>query len=158
MSSSTLPSKIAIIFAGEDRTGSTLDGQPLQVRVRAMPARQLGRVLGLCTDEAALLEFVCLVPAADGEEQPIAGWKHVPEGWADNLSDGSHATLLEAAHRLNFSRAANWGKRQIAAKQFQAPILLEADEALAPVVEKMMRLLISSLPQSASPAAPTTKS
>ncbi|MBI5692586.1 MAG: hypothetical protein HZC55_21095 [Verrucomicrobia bacterium] len=157
MPTPTSVSKLAVIFAGEDLTARLHDGSSLPVRVRAMPARHLGRVLALCTDEAALLDFVCLVPAAEGEAQPVPGWSRVPEGWADNLTDASHAELLEAAHRLNFSRAANWGRRQIAAKQFQAPLLLEADEALAPVVEKMTRLLLSSLPLSVPPGAPATR-
>jgi hypothetical protein len=97
-----------------------------------------------------------LADAAEGQE--IAGWARVPSGWSDNLDDASHAALVEAAQRLNFSRAANWGERQIAAKQFQAPLLLKADKALAPALEEMVRLVISSLPPAASPAAPATKS
>ncbi len=154
----TPPSKLSVIFAGEEIPARTLNGAPLLVRVRAMPARHLGRVLELCLDEGALLDFVCMVPIATEEPSEITGWSRVPAGWADNLDDTSHVALLEAAKKLNFSRAASWGTRQIAAKQFQAPILLEADEALAPQFQKMVRLLMSSLPPSASPAAPSTKS
>lgn len=165
MTTATPAKRTAVIFAGEVFDGSDaahpkardLAGNLHDVRVRAMPARHLGRVLQLCTDEAALLDFVCMLPAVEGEEQAIGGWSPVPPGWSDNLDDASHVALLEAAQRLNFSRAANWGERQIAAKQFQAPLLLKADEMLSPVVEKMAALLISSLKSSGSPAAPATK-
>ena len=158
ITSTTAPKKTAIVFAGETLLAKTLDEKEIQVRVRAMPARHLGRVLQLCTDEASLLELVCLLPATDEDENEIPGWQRVPPGWPDNLADESHVVLLEAAKRLNFTRAAQWGERQIEAKQFQAPLLLKADELLSPLVEKMARLLISSLPSSASPAAPSTKS
>ena len=154
------PTKTAIIFAGETITVTLRDQRSVTVRVRAMPARQLGRVLQLCTDEAALLELVCLIPAVEGDTPlpGMAGWQPVPENWADNLTDEAHLALLEAAKRLNFTRAAAWGERQIEAKQFQAPLLLKADEALSPIVEKLAKLLVSASSPSASPGAPSTKS
>jgi len=85
-------------------------------------------------------------------------WAEVSREWVDNLDDASHLLLVEAAKRLNFSRAALWGHRQIEAKQFQAPLLLKADEMLSPVVEKMAHLLISSLQASGSLAKLTTPS
>jgi hypothetical protein len=162
MTTDTLPRKTAICFAGTEILAAFLDGSETLIRVRAMPVRHLGRVLALCTDEAKLLEFVCMeptvAPADRLEGSDFAGWRTVPEGWADNLVDRSHVELLEAAKQLNFSRAAAWAERQIAAKQFQGPILMQADEALMPLVEKMTRLALSSLPAPASPAAPSTKS
>lgn len=164
----TTPNKISMIFAGENHTAKYVDGTETQVRVRAMPARHLGRVLQLAIDEPGLLEFVCLVPAA-ADAQPDtggvtvfaneqAGWAPVGMSWADNLDDDSHAKLLEAAKRLNFTRAAAWGERQIEAKQFQAPLILKADKALAPMVQEMAALLVSALPQSVLPGAFPTKS
>ena len=124
MTTTTTPSKLAVIFAGEELPAIMLDGSSVQVRVRAMPARHLGKVLATCTDEAALLDLVCSVPSPvdDKEERLFAGWQPVPANWADNLDDKDpgYAKLLETAKRLNFSRAAAWGERQIAAKQFQA--------------------------------------
>jgi hypothetical protein len=176
MTTATPPKKTVVIFAGEIFDGRDkehpkvrdLDGNEIIVRVRAMPARHLGRVLALCQHEALLLEFLCYVRradqadavAVDDKEAPpeIAGWATVPLGWADNLDDASHELLLEAGKRLNFSRAASWGQRQIEAKQFQQPLLLKTDEMLAPVVEKMVHLLVSSLQRSGLPVAPTTTS
>ncbi|PTX95772.1 hypothetical protein [Opitutus sp. ER46] len=159
------PSKTSIIFAGEIFAGQDADhphirdiaGNPHAVRVRAMPARHLGRVLELCTDEAGLLELVLQRSETDADGKLI-GWVPVDAAFVDNLDDSSHDLLVHAASRQNFQRAATWGERAIAAKTFQAPLLLKADEALSPVIQRMVRLLISSLPQSGSPAAPTTSS
>src|SRR5690606_6446197 len=137
--SATRPTKAAIAFAGEEipaKVYAEVDGTTVVIdtliRVRAMPARHLGRVLQLCLDEGALLEFVCLEPCTS--ESPVdpalgtvfSGWQRVLPGWADNLTDESHAALLEAAQRLNFTRAASWGERQVKAKQFQTPLILMA--------------------------------
>jgi hypothetical protein len=160
MITTTTPSKLAVVFAGQDFTAvELLDGKLTPVRVRSMPARHLSKVLEACTNEAALLELTCLIPVPEGEtaETEIAGWMRVPPGWVDNLTDVSHVALLEAAKSLNFSRAAAWGERQIAAKQFQAPILLKTDKALMPMVQELASLILSQT-QSASRAAPSTKS
>lgn len=165
MTTATPAKKTAMIFAGEIFDGSTkdhpkildLEGNAHDVRVRAMPARHLGKILGVCTDEAALLETVATLALKDDKGEVI-DWLPVDAAFIDNLADASHAQLVEAAKRLNFSRAADWGGRQIEAKQFQAPLLLRADEMLSPVVEKMAHLLISSLRSGESPAARATKS
>lgn len=160
MISSTTPSKLAVVFSGTDfHAVEMLGGAITRVRVRSMPARHLSKVLEACTNEAALLELVCLIPVPEGEhvETEIAGWMPVPPGWVDNLTDTSHAALLDAARSLNFSRAAAWGERQIAAKQFQAPILLKTDKALMPMVRELASQILSQMPSS-SPAAPSTKS
>lgn len=154
-----------MIFAGEVFDGSHpsrplarhVDGNTHEVRVRALPARHLGDVLKACTDEAALLELVCLVAVRDDKGE-LVDWLKADAAFVDALDDTSHVMLLEAAQRLNFSRAASWGERQIAAKQFQAPLLLKADEMLSPVVERMVALLSSSLRSSASLGGPATKS
>ena len=177
MTTSTPPTKTAVIFAGEIFDGSDaahplivdLEGREFTVRARAMPARHLGRVLQLCTDEAALLEFVCLVRAesdpstlnsqlSTSPNSQLSGWQPADAAFVDNLADASHVLLMEAAKRLNFSRAATWGHRQIEAGQMKTGLMLKTDEMLSPVVEKMAHLLISSLKLSESPAKPTTKS
>jgi hypothetical protein len=166
MTTSTPATKTAMIFAGEIFDGRDTDhGKVLDlndashdVRVRAMPARHLGRVLEACTDEAKLLELTCTVALKDDKTGEVIDWVPVDATFIDNLQESCHVRLVEAAKRLNFSRAANWGHRQIEAKQFQAPLLLKADEMLSPVVEKMAHLLISSLRSSESPAGRSTKS
>lgn len=165
MTTATPAKKTAMIFAGEMFDGHDtahpkirdLDGTEHDVRVRAMPARHLGRVLHACTDEAALLEIVCLVAIRDDKGE-LVDWLAADAAFIDNLDDAAHVALVEAAKRLNFSRAANWGHRQIEAKQFQAPLLLKADEMLSPIVERMAGLLISSLRSAESPARPATRS
>ena len=167
-STPNLPTKTAIVFAGEEiraliRTDK--GDRSIVVRVRSMPVRHLGTVLALCTEEAALLDFVCQCQTLD-ENEHATGWEPVPAGWADNLHDESHEILLEAAKRLNFTRAAAWGNRQLAATEMQADHLRAAEKVLAPVMkrlvapmlEAMIPLLVSSRAPSASPADPTKKS
>jgi hypothetical protein len=155
----TVIKSIPMIFSGKTLLVRLLDGALRQCRVRALPARRLGQVLNLCTNEAALIEL-CTQAVEDTAEigaiQP--SYADVPEGWADNLTDESHIELYQAAKELNFTRAADWGKRQIAAKQFQAPLLLEANTALEPYLREMIHLALSSLPPSALQAAASTKS
>lgn len=167
------PTKLSVIFAGEDHVARFIDGGPAAttVRVRAMPARHLARVLQLADKEAELLDFVCFAPvsqpgepgtntgpSADGNGITSAAWQRVPEGWADNLTDESHAELYEAAKRLNFSRAATWAERQIAAKQFTGELALKAEEALMPMMQQIVGLLGSLSRPPSTPAAPSTKS
>lgn len=155
----TTPSKLAVIFAGEEITAIMLDGSTQRVRVRAMPARHLSRVLDLCTDEAGLVEFVCLVPADSPDAAAeVAGWARVPAGWADNLADTSHEELHAAAKRLNFSRAESWARRQLEAGKLRVALMTASDEMLKPAVDKMLSLLTSSLPQLSQLAEPAPKS
>ncbi len=162
----TIPSKLSIIFAGEDILAELLTkdgeqvGEKVHVRVRAMPARHLGRVLQLADKEAELLDFVCQIVcliSADGE---ITGrvYQAAEPGWADNLTDKSHTALYEAAKRLNFSRAATWAERQIAAKQFTGELALKAEEALTPMLERIVGLLGSLSKPPSTAAAPSTRS
>ncbi len=161
----TTPTAAAIAFAGEElpaRLRVDRDGQTeivdIVVRVRAMPARHLGRVLQLCTDEGALLDFICQEPVPSESGSPV--WQPVPSGWADNLDDDhpTYVDLLEAAQRLNFSRAAAWGKRQIAAKQYQVELLMATKELVAPMMQEMVASVLSSLRAPESSAAPATPS
>ena len=155
----TTPSKLAIIFAGEDFTDiELLDGSKVAVRVRSMPARHLPQIVQFSDEEVLLIEFVCLIPVTDQDEQIVPGWQRVPHGWADNLTDESHIKIYEAAKRLNFSRAAAWAQRQIAAKKFGAELSTAAAKALRPMLENIMGLPEFSPKSSGSPAAPTEKS
>lgn len=155
---SATPSKLTIIFAGEDFAVNLLDDTTVQVRVRAMPVRHLGRLLQLADHEAELLEFVCVTPDGTGLPEDRKNWAPPPAGWADNLSDASHAQLYEAAKRLNFSRAASWAERQIAAKQFSGELALKAEQAIMPIMEKVIGLLGSLSKSPALPAVPSTPS
>lgn len=165
---STPPSRLSVIFSGDTFDGrddahpliSDKGGNSYLVRVRAMPARHLGRVLQLCLDEAALLEFVCQVAPATAEISKLCApaWEPATAEWVDVLDDESHVLLVNAAQDQNFTRAASWGERQIAAKNFQAPLLMKADETMGPVVAKMVGLIVSSLKSSGSLPEPSTKS
>jgi hypothetical protein len=90
----------------------------------------------------------------------------VPAGWSQNLSDESFEELYAAACRLNFTRAASWGQRQIAAKKTVAPIQQATLEQVAPLIEKMVTTLLQRFAPSStstpsapsSPAAPASSS
>ena len=146
MPTDTIPA-LSIIFSGEDVSVTFLDASTAFVRVRAMPVRHLARVLQLADKEAELLDYVCFLP--DG-----ASFNPVPSGWADNLTDDSHAKLYEAAKRLNFTRAATWATRQIAAKKFTGEMAMQAEEVLLP----LMRQLAGSIALFSAPSAPATPS
>lgn len=155
--STATPSKLSIIFAGDILPATLLDGTTVAVRVRAMPARHLARVLHLADKEAELLDFVCTESAT-----PAGVFEPVEPGWADNLTDASHVELYEAAKRLNFSRAAMWAERQIAAKQFTGELAFKAEEVLAPMMERIVALMnsagLSPRPSGSPAPAATTKS
>lgn len=159
MNSEKSSSKLAVIFGGEEIQATLLDGSTLLVRVRAMPVRQLSRVLELCASESELLEFVCLVPATHGAgDDEFEGWARVLSGWADNLSDASHDLLYATAGRLNFSRAATWVDRQVVAQQTRAGLMKRQMEMIAPLAQEMVRSLVSSLPDAGLSERPATKS
>lgn len=157
------PSKLAIIFAGEDVPATLRDGARHLVRVRSMPARHLGRVLALLDKEAELLDFVCFLPR-DKEE---AGFDPVPANFVDNLTPESHVALYETAKKLNFSEAVAWAERQITAKRVTGELGAKMEEVISPVMERLLepmtdRLMsllasLSKLPTS-GPASPSTKS
>ncbi|QYM80292.1 hypothetical protein K0B96_06665 [Horticoccus luteus] len=162
----TPPARTAMVFAGEIFDGATSDhplirntaGETFAVRVRAMPARHLGRILQLCIDEAATVEFVTQIAVVDPSTGVLAEWSAASADWVDTLDDASHVLLYEAAKRLNFIRAAAWAERQIAAKQFQGPLLMKANQALSPLMEQMVGLILSSLKSQGLLGAPSTKS
>jgi hypothetical protein len=157
--------KLSTVFAGTIFDGSTQDrpliknvvGELFIARVRAMPVRHLGEVFKRCTDEASLIEFTTSVASVDSAGT-ITEWIPASADWVDALSDDSHVLLYDSAQELNFSRAASWGERQIAAKKAQAPVLAMADRELSPHVQQMIASLLSSLPRSASQASASTQS
>jgi hypothetical protein len=96
-------SPLATIQAGQAIEARLLDGAVLAIWVRQMPARHLlTKYLALSDDEAELLDGVCT---------HIVGQPELPAGWVDQLTDDSHAKLVETAHELNFSRAAKQVER-----------------------------------------------
>jgi hypothetical protein len=119
-----MPAPHKIVFSTALFEARLIDGREAMVRVRAMPARHMRRIVELSNDEAGLVEFVCLIPPGAGDKVPrdAAEWKSVPPGWAATLSDESFTGLVAAAQRLNFSRAETWAQRQVIAVR-QAAIM-----------------------------------
>jgi hypothetical protein len=158
---------LSIIFGGEETTAALLDGSSIKVRVRALPARYLGEVLAVAEKQTDLIELCtsiqvpaegdALPPVYAGVRQP-EGWVGVPIGWTENLSDESHEALYQLARQLNFTRAAAWGKRQIAAKKDSAPIIEAAHEALRPIIQGLLASTNSALTSGSQPVKPPVKS
>jgi hypothetical protein len=153
MSNTQQPSPLAVIYAGEDVFASLLDDTRVLVRVRSLPVRQLGRLLRVADDEAALLELVCFLPS-EGEKPFIP----VTPEFVDNLVPESHDKLYEAAKRLNFSRAAKWAERHLADRTFVQEIGLKADEILQPLMQRLVASLTSLQQPPAKPAEASKKS
>jgi hypothetical protein len=155
------PKSLSIIFGGEDASVSLIDGTSAKVRVRALPARYLGDVLALAEKQTELIELCTAIPTpTEGEQIPAVfpgvrqpdGWVGVPHGWTENLSDVAHEMLYELARKLNFTRAATWGKRQIAAKKESAPLVEAAQEALRPIIQGLLASTSSALTSGPQPA------
>ena len=167
MSKSKLgPAPHQILFAGESVTALLIDGSRVTVFVRELPARYHSLVFRNAEHLAELVELctytigaVRVTPAAAFPEVlPPHGYSPVPAGWADNLKAESLHDLYDFAQKLNFTSAAATGKRQLAAKEWKAPLLLQAEEVLLPLVERLTSSLISSLTALSTSAAPTATS
>jgi hypothetical protein len=172
------PNPLSILFAGETFAAKLIDDSLVRVFVRALPQQFLGDFLAVAEQQHLVVELCCYLKAPRGaaakrrgaEAAPVIppphGMKPVPPGWAQNLSDESFEELYAAACRLNFTRAASWGQRQIAAKKQVAPIQQAVMEQVAPLVEKMVTTLLQRFAPSSnstpsapsSPAAPASSS
>lgn len=104
------------VFDGRDADhpkAKLVDGSLVDVRVRLIQSRHLteDRVgyldLADAGDEAGRLQLAL-------ERQVDGKWTAVDAVFVDNLSDESHAFLVEVADRLNFDRAVSQAERQIA--------------------------------------------
>lgn len=143
--SDTPKSIFATIFSGIE-TNAVLHAegggtQSVHVRVHALPVRYLTLVLNLAEDESPLIELLTEIGTPIPDKPGQFTWAAVPSGWADNLTDDSHLELLEAAKKLNFSRAIAHGQRRVA-----------AGRELAPIVTRWMNLA-SAVRGSGSPSA-----
>jgi hypothetical protein len=147
LSSSTL------LFAGESLPITLVDGTSLSVRVRALPARHLNGYLDLrdVGREADLLAAVvqrpCAPPtAAEKADNPdlFPGWAPADAAFVDNLSDESHAALIELADKLNFSRAVCQAERQIATGSKLVPLKQQVAATMVKPLEQALHSLISS--------------
>ena len=161
------PAPHQILFAGERTHATLVDGSRVTVFVRELPARYHSLVFRNAEHLAELVELCAYTPAVAGKEPPRpnfpdvlppTGYWSVPTGWADNLKAASLHELYDLASTLNFTSAAATGKRQLAAKEWKGPLLLEAEAALLPLVERLSTSLISSLTALSTSAAPTATS
>lgn len=167
---------LSILFAGRSLGIELLDGTPITVRVRALPQRYLNHVLAAAEWKHALVQLCTYLPdlpepLPPGEPlvssapdcdypdvPPPSGMVPVPPNWSDNLTDASLDALYEAAKALNFQRAADWARGQIAAKKEVAPLHQAAMEQVMPLVNQVLAPLISRLDafSASTPSAPSS--
>jgi hypothetical protein len=165
------PNPLSILFGGLAARAVLIDGTKVDVFVRALPQCYLHLVL-TCAEHKHLLIELCTyfkteksakksapvgAPFAPDVVAP-AGYVPVPMGWNQNLSDASIDELYELAKHLNFQRAADWAKGQIAAKKMVAPLYEMTVSQVMPVVNRIMQPLIERVEKlSASmPSAPSS--
>ena len=157
------PEPHQIIFAGSPAQVVLVDGTRVDVFVRELPARYHPLVFRNADRLAELIELCTYTSAGTGnppaplypEVRAPHGYWPVAAGWADNVKAKSLHDLFDLAEKLNFTSAAATGKRQVAAKEWKAPLLLEAETTLLPFAEKLTHSLISSL-TALSTAVPST--
>lgn len=165
---------LAILFAGDSAPVAYIDGSTAEVFVRLVPQRFLGRALQCAEFKTALIELCCYLKADAAVADPAAisaqlsasahpdipapaGLCPVPLGWTDNLSDASVDQLYEKAKDLNFQRAADWAKGQIAAKKLVAPLHEMAVGQVIPLAMQILEPLIKKL-EALSPSMPSAPS
>lgn len=155
---------LTILFGGEPMTVERIDGSKLSVFVRELPLRHLGTFLSVVEPPALLIELCTYTAAGEGEPPegtfpqvaPPTGYWPVPAGWADNLSDDAAERLQQRIEKLNFSRAAKWGKAQIAAKKKIAPLQQESLRQILPLVTEAVTEMLKRSPSSTSPSTPSS--
>lgn len=136
------------VFDGRDEAHpqiSRIDGTKIaQLRVRMLPARHLTTPTTGYLDlrdvgrESEMLEMVV--------QQPFAGrWAAVDAAFIDSLSDESHALLVEAADRLNFTRAVSQAERQIAMGTALLPLKRRLAETMLAPTKQALESWTSSL-------------
>lgn len=107
------PRSFATVFSGRDHEAVLLDGTRLNLFVRQLPARFHVDFIVRQGNEADLLEFVC---------RPAVGEAPLEPGWADALSDKSHAELLSIAKEINLARAIATVERANAVAKMLMPL------------------------------------
>lgn len=118
----TPSSSSALLFAGEIFDGRDadhplarlVDGSTLVLRVRQLPARHLTTPNTGYLDLYRLSKESEILALCVQSEATPGVWGALPTEMVDNLEDATHAALLAAAERLNFSRAVSQAERQIA--------------------------------------------
>lgn len=148
---------LGVLFAGRTIGATLIDGSPITIHVRALPQRFLVRVLECAEFNHALVELCCYLSGKDvvqDDEKPApmfpdipapAGMVPLPQGFCDNLSDASVQALYAVAQELNFQRAVDWAKGQIAAKKLVAPVHEAAMAQVLPLMDKVMAPLLAKL-------------
>lgn len=146
-------SATTLLFRGETCTVDFVDRSQQDVRIWILPVRQLLDILDLF---ALGKEVQLIIRCVQVLEAAPDAFLTVDESWVDNLSDESHAHLVERIKQLNFSRAIATAERQIAAGQALLPIHRQIAETMMRPIRAEMASLISSLTTASPSAAPKT--
>jgi hypothetical protein len=156
-----------ILFGGQGATVRFLNGKEERVFVRSLPERPLlTHFLAVMEFGAPTIELCTYTKAGTGaapsglfpDVRSPDGYWPVPEGWADNLSDESHAELYELAKQLNFGRAERLAQGRLSAKKQMAPLSTQLSAEIQPLVLNVLESLLakSSTSTPKSPSSPAT--
>lgn len=172
-----IPSSVRL-ERGQIETVELNDGTTARVKVRFLPARHLNRFIDL-RDIGQEAELLCYVLERDvstdptrSDWRPLEGATPTDEAdrkdptafraaerdqalaFIDDLTDESHARLVEIADWLNFTRAVSQAERQIALGNALLPLKKrQAATMMAPIEESLRSLTSSLITQLTSAAA-----
>jgi len=141
----------SLLFAGEEKEVELIDHSKVRVLVRELPLKFLGDFLGVAETQHQVIEMCTYL---EGESRgdgafpripPPVGYAPVPAGWDQNLTEASFYELYDIACRLNFSKAATWAQRQIAAKKKVAPLYEAMMNQVQPIVTSLILPLMKQL-------------
>jgi len=141
----------SVLFAGEEREVELINHFKVRVFVRELPLKFLGDFLGVAETQHQVVEMCVYLegePIGDGafpRIPPPVGYAPVPAGWDQNLTEASFYDLYDTACRLNFSKAATWAHRQIAAKKKVAPLYEAMMNQVLPLVTSLIEPLMKQL-------------
>jgi hypothetical protein len=155
---------LVILFSGKPETVKLRDGSLVKVFVRELPDRYFPIFFSNFESRSQLIELCTYTEAGTGPAPegafphvtPPTGYWPVPAGWADNLGDTAIERLHALAETLNFSRAAKWGKAQIAAKKTIAPLQQATMRQLLPIVAEAVREMVKRTDSVSTPSAPSS--
>lgn len=132
--------RLAALFGGEEIIVKKEDGTDIKVKVGLVPVRHLGTFIDLYDKPAELVDFITHIEG-----------KPVEAGWADCLTDIAVEQIYAKAKELNFSRAVDFGKKEVTAgKEIRMPIATLMMELQSSVLAQALSSLEAAKKLSAS--------
>ena len=149
-------SSTTLLFRGELLNGTLFDGKPMAFRVWMMPMRHLLELVDLFSlgHEVALIKRCAQQIIPPGDNDGGTTYAAIDDAIVDNLSDKTHAELIELISRLNLQRAIEAAERQIASGQTMLPIVKRITATMIAPLKFEMASMMRSLTTASQPGAP----